>query len=238
MVLVFFAAPCAAAGAQQPPDSQPSGGQQANQTQRPKDQPKQPAPPLFPRHSRGLYRNSSGVEVIDATPQAPPLKTDDPAVPDNGEYEVNLMTNFDYAKGNHQADLLVLDANYGILPVIGGFHMPTQIKFELPLSGARESGGPFRTGLGTASFGLKFNFYHDDHRGISVSLYPQVEFPTPGSHGVAKGLSEAGRRCTCRSSSRASSTSSRSSSTARSRNPYTIRRAGRYPSSASDSAAR
>jgi hypothetical protein len=44
--------------------------------------PRIPAPPLFPRHRRGIYRNAQGVEVIDATPQSPPLDTGDPAVPD------------------------------------------------------------------------------------------------------------------------------------------------------------
>ena len=50
--------------------------------------PKRPAPPLFPRHRRGIYRNAAGIEVIDATPQSPPLDTDDPGVPDKGEFEI------------------------------------------------------------------------------------------------------------------------------------------------------
>jgi hypothetical protein len=51
--------------------------------------PKQPPPPLFPRHRRGIYQNREGLDVIDATPQSPPLETDDPGVPDKGEYEIN-----------------------------------------------------------------------------------------------------------------------------------------------------
>src|ERR1051325_1011462 len=58
---------------------------------------KQPPPPLFPKHRRGLYKNAQGVEVIDATPQSPPLETDDPGVPDKGEVELNLTTDADLA---------------------------------------------------------------------------------------------------------------------------------------------
>lgn len=54
------------------------------------------------------------------------------------------------------------------------------MKFEFPLAAARESGNPFTVGIGAATFGLKFNFYNDEHRGVAVSYYPQLEFGTPG----------------------------------------------------------
>src|ERR1700682_6342562 len=60
---------------------------------------KEPAPPLFPRHRRGTYLDRQGLETIDATPQSPPLNTDDPTVPEPGEYEINLFTHADLSKG-------------------------------------------------------------------------------------------------------------------------------------------
>jgi hypothetical protein len=156
--------------------------------------PKIPAPPLFPRHRRGVYRNAQGVDVIDATPQSPPLETDDPGTPDKGEYEINLTLRTDYAKPLVRVDLLSVDANYGILPVIAGYKLPAQVKVEFPVATAREAGQPYRVGLGAARVGLKLNFYRDEHRGIAVSLYPQVEFPTPGGGGVEKGLVDKGQR--------------------------------------------
>src|SRR5438045_2694219 len=54
--------------------------------------PKNPAPPLFPRRRRGQYKNGLGVEVMDFTPQSPPLGTDDPSVPDKHIFELNLST--------------------------------------------------------------------------------------------------------------------------------------------------
>jgi hypothetical protein len=170
-----------------------AAGQQPDKPQADKDRPKAPAPPLFPRHRRGLYLNAQGVEVIDATPQSPPLDTDDPAVPDKGEYEINLTTHADYARAAQRIDILSVDANYGILPVIAGYKLPTQIKLEFPVAAAREAGEPFNVGLGAAKFGLKLNFYHDEHRGISVAVYPQVEFAAPGGRGVRKGLAENGQ---------------------------------------------
>ena len=171
----------------------PADVRQANPPQADQGPRKTPPPPLFPRHGRGIYRNAQGEDVIDATPQSPPLITDDPSVPDDGRYEINILSAVDYAKGQPRADLLVVDANYGLRPTIAGYHLPTQIKLEVPLAGARQSGEPFQVGFGTAQLGAKLNFYDDEHRGISVSVYPQLEFPTPGGQGVAKGIAEKGQ---------------------------------------------
>jgi len=131
--------------------------------------------------------------VIDATPQSPPLETDDPGVPDKGEYEINLLTHADYGKAAQRVDLLSVDANYGVLPVIAGYKLPTQIKLAFPVAAGRDAGEPFSVGLGAVNAGLKFNVYRDEHRGISVSVYPQVAFPTPGGRGVEKGLADSGQ---------------------------------------------
>src|SRR3954467_2363289 len=98
---------------------------------------KPPPPPLFVKHHRGTYRNSANLMVIDATPQSPPLETDDPGVPDKGEYEINLSTHADLSKEDRTVDLLFVDANYGIAPRIAGHELPTQLKFEIPVMAAR-----------------------------------------------------------------------------------------------------
>jgi hypothetical protein len=155
--------------------------------------PKQPAPPLFPRHRRGIYTNLQGIEVVDATPQSPPLETDDPGVPDKGEWEINLSTFADLAKNATRVDLLFVDANYGLLPKIAGHELPTQLKIEFPVSAAEAHGDPFAFGIGAATLGVKFNFYTNEQTGLSMSVYPQVEFVPPGTPAVDKGLAEPGR---------------------------------------------
>ena len=153
---------------------------------------KRPAPPLFPKHRRGLYKDSQGNTVVDATPQSPPLETDDPNVPDKGEWEINFTTVAGLSKEAKRVDLLVVDANYGVLPKIAGHELPTQVTFEFPVSAARAGGDPVMFGVGAAKFGLKFNFYRDEDNGLSMSVYPQVEFALPGG-AVEKGLAERGQ---------------------------------------------
>jgi hypothetical protein len=176
---------------------QPQGAQQQSQPQQPRTKKgktvKRPAPPLFPKHSRGMYRNGLGLQVIDATPQSPPLEVDDPGVPDKGQYEINFTNAEDFSSRLHAYDFLLVDANYGTVPRIFGHELPTQIKLEVPLAGAGEQGEPLKTGIGASQFGLKFNFYNNEHRGASLAFYPQIEFAVPGSHATGKGLADAGQ---------------------------------------------
>lgn len=155
--------------------------------------PAKPAVPLFPRHRRGLYKNGQGLEVMDFTPQSPPLATDDPSVPDRHAYEINFTTFADHAKGETSLDLLLIDANYGVEPRLFGRTVPTQVKFEFPIAAVREGDEPFRAGAGAAIAGLKFNVFEDERTGLAFSIYPQVEFSLPGSQAVEKGLAEAGQ---------------------------------------------
>src|SRR5947209_19342732 len=109
-------------------------GQEAQKPSQPKPTRtvKQPPPPLFPKHRRGLYKDREGLEIVDATPQSPPLETDDPGVPDKGEYEINLTTHVDLSEDVRRIDMLFVDANYGILPTFAGHALPTQLQFEFP----------------------------------------------------------------------------------------------------------
>jgi hypothetical protein len=150
----------------------------------------QPAP-LFRKHRRGLYINRDNLEVIDATPQSPPLETDDPGVPDKGEYEINLLTEADFAADERTVDMLAVDANYGIVLKGFGHELPTQLKLEFPVVARAEHGDAYQMGLGTSAFGLKFNFYNDESRGLRVSVYPQIAFAAGGS--VEKSIAEPGQ---------------------------------------------
>ena len=149
------------------------------------------APPLFPKHRRGIYTTSGNIEVVDATPQSPPLEIDDPSVPDKGEYEINLSTNADLTRDARHVNLLSVDANYGIVPRLIGHRLPTQVKFEFPIAARKADDNPLALGIGGAVFGLKFNFYNDENRGVRVSLYPQLEFATEG--GIRKDLADPGQ---------------------------------------------
>jgi hypothetical protein len=174
-------------------DSGTEQGQQSEQQTTNGKPVKQPPPPLFSKHHRGMFKNGLGLWVIDATPQSPPLEIDDPGVPDRGEYEINLTTQTNFSNPIRTFHFLSVDANYGILPKIHGHELPTQVKFEFPLAGVKEHGDPFKVGIGAAQFGVKFNFYNNEHEGVSVSLYPQIEFAIPGTAAAGKHLANAGQ---------------------------------------------
>src|SRR4051812_44053499 len=160
--LLFLPVRDASAQAQQPPPaSKPGGG---------------PPPPLFPKHRRGLYINNDKLEVIDATPQSPPLETDDPGVPDKGEYEINLLTEADLGVDEHSLNVFTVDANYGVVLKGWGHELPTQLKLEVPVAAEGGHGSPYQMGLGNSTVGFKFNFYNDESRGLRISVYPQMEF--------------------------------------------------------------
>jgi hypothetical protein len=137
--------------------------------------------------------NGQGIEVIDFTPQSPPLGTDDPSVPDKHEFELNLSSFVERTPEQKDFDLFLVDANYGVLPKIFGRELPTQIKFEFPIAGAREGVDPIATGVGPAATGLKFVVFENEHQGVQVSVYPQLAFPLAGNRSVEKGLSDAGQ---------------------------------------------
>ena len=177
-------------------EAQESGAEQGQESQPQATNgkpPQQPPPPLYSKHHRGMYKNRLSLWVIDATPQSPPLEVDDPSVPEKGEYEINLTTQADFSKPLRTFDFVLVDANYGVLPKVFGHDLPTQVKFEFPLAGAKAHGDPLEVGIGAAQFGFKFNFYNNDYRGVSVSFYPQIEFTVRGSDAAEKGLANAGQ---------------------------------------------
>jgi hypothetical protein len=175
--------------------AQGSSAQQGEQsTEQTKDgkSVKQPAPPLFKRHHRGMYKNSLGIDVIDATPQSPPLEVDDPGVPEKGQYEINFTSEVDFSNQMRAFDFLLVDANYGTLPKIFGHQIPTQIKLECPVAGDQMQGDPLNVGVGATLFGVKFNFYDNEHTGASAAFYPQIEFAVPGTDAARKNLADSG----------------------------------------------
>ncbi len=146
-----------------------------------------PPPPLFPRHRRGLYKKWIAAGKRDAPNRA---IADDPGA--GKAYEINLTTDADASKLTKTLDLLDIDANYGMVPSILGHDLPTQLKLEVPISAARNGDDPYSIGLGEGQFGLKFNFYENDHVGIGMAFYPQIEFATaPGA--VENGLADRGQ---------------------------------------------
>lgn len=116
---------------------------------------------------------------------SPPLITDDPGTPGDGHWEINLGISTEKRPGSRFSELPLIDVNYGI-----GDRL--QLKYEVPYLRLTEDGASPESGLGNSAFGVKWRFYDAGEKGLSVSVYPQVEFNTPGTNSEGQGLVEPG----------------------------------------------
>jgi hypothetical protein len=101
----------------------------------------------------------------------PPLVTDDPDTPGAGKWEVNYAAILRRTPGRWEVAAPDVDMNYG-------WGERVQLKLDIPWVFARETGEPWKSGLGNANAGVKWRFIDADHAGYSVSTYPQVAWNT------------------------------------------------------------
>lgn len=116
---------------------------------------------------------------------SPPLITDDPGTPGNGHWEINIGASTDHRPGARNSEFPLVDLNYGI-----GDRF--QLNYEVPYTIAQEDGGTTKSGLGNSALGVKWRFYDAGERALSMSVYPKIEFNTPGSSAADHGLVDAG----------------------------------------------
>lgn len=114
----------------------------------------------------------------------PPLITDDPGTPGDGNWEINLAFTVEKRRTERQYEGPLLDINYGL-----GDHI--QLKYEIPWLIRDERGRSTRTGVGNSEFGLKWRFLDQDTDGIDMSVYPQFAFNSSDS-AVERGLVDRG----------------------------------------------
>ena len=145
-------------------------------------------PPTF---ASGLARMGAAmlaaILAVSAHAQGgPPLVTDDPDTPGNGNWEVN--TAIIGAKHQQHWDLAApdLDINYG-----WGEHV--QLKVDLNWASADSASGSRMSGLGATDFGVKWRFVDQDKSGFALSVYPQLltNFsPSSAARGLTTGNRE------------------------------------------------
>jgi hypothetical protein len=113
----------------------------------------------------------------------PPMITDDPGTPGNGNWEINLAWLGDHDAGATTQNAPLLDLNYGLGARI-------QLKYEVPWLLVHAADGVSAAGLGDSLAGVKWRFYDTgDPQRWQVSMYPQYEFNSPGGsdrRGVAE----------------------------------------------------
>ncbi|MDQ3817967.1 MAG: hypothetical protein M3362_09770, partial [Acidobacteriota bacterium] len=104
----------------------------------------------------------------------PPLLTDDPGTPGNKHWEINIATTIERNRDGMEQETPILDVNYGL-----GKRL--QLKWEVPYLRVRDQDEPAKMGLGSTNVGVKWRFFEDEKKGVSVSTYPQLEFNTSSS---------------------------------------------------------
>ena len=115
----------------------------------------------------------------------PPVRTDDPATPGAGAWEINLAYIEQRTHQERLRNIPYIDFNYGLGESI-------QLKYETSwlLSDAPDSGG-VKSGPDNSLLGLKWRFLDEERSGINMSVYPQLEVENfTGS--VSRGLAEPG----------------------------------------------
>jgi len=113
---------------------------------------------------------------------SPPLMTDDTGTAGDRRLEFNIgLISTERRPGSRLTEGPVLDVNYGI-----GDRL--HINYELPWLRLSEDGSPGQTGLGNSALGVKWRFLDNGERGLSVSVFPKVEFNNPGSSADEHGL--------------------------------------------------
>jgi hypothetical protein len=137
---------------------------------------------------RPRVRAKPDEEPVDMTVASPPMALDDTGTPGEGNWEVNVLADGDLSRDSDEFEFPLLDINYGLNEKI-------QLKYEgnykFTKSAEYDEAGNRRTtrarGPGDSTLGIKYRFYDNDETNLSLAIYPQVEFRSPGGRGPDDG---------------------------------------------------
>jgi hypothetical protein len=144
-------------------------------------------------HVRRRIRWKPPEEPVDMTAGSPPMVIDDTATPGPRAWEVNIVFEGDLSKDSDTYESPIVDVNYGRGERV-------QLKYEVPYAFTRnvqpDEAGNKETlkarGVADSRVGVKYRFYDNDETNLSLAVYPQIKFRTPGTRnrengGVADG---------------------------------------------------
>ncbi len=117
----------------------------------------------------------------------PPMRTDDPGTPGNGNFEINVALTSERAASERFFEAPVLDINYG-----AGDRIQLNYQVAYELRGTDEQ-PTMQSGLGNSSAAVKWRFYENKKLDLQISTYPRLDFNNPTSS-VDRGLADRGMR--------------------------------------------
>jgi len=116
----------------------------------------------------------------------PPMITDDTGTVAKGHVEINTALTIEFGAEDRLWAVPLIDFNFGT-------SRNTQLKIEIPYYVLHNNGQPLVRGLGNTNIGVRWRFRDGDEKGrLALSMYPQIEFNTPGSRARRLGIVERG----------------------------------------------
>jgi hypothetical protein len=112
----------------------------------------------------------------------PPLLTNDPGTPGNGDWEINIGVMPVLRHDANQYQLPQLDVNFGLGNRI-------QLTYEAPYVLQTMPGHTQLTGWSNSFLGVKWRFYENDKSGWQISTFPQLQIAGPvgsSKNGIAE----------------------------------------------------
>lgn len=98
----------------------------------------------------------------------PPLVTDDPGTPGNGNWEINTAVAWSPSVQSSIVQFPLFDINYGY-----GDHI--QLNLNTSLVSANVYGVGAVSGMSLASLGTKIRFIDEERAGVAISAYPRID---------------------------------------------------------------
>jgi hypothetical protein len=95
----------------------------------------------------------------------PPLITNDPDTPGDGNWEINIAAIGTHADGAWELSLPDLDINYGLGERI-------QLSVNVGNAHAREEGSTARSGIGPVELAFRYRFLDEEKSGFSLAVQP------------------------------------------------------------------
>jgi hypothetical protein len=167
---------------------------------------------MWNSHRKGLILllalSMGGLAAKSYAQGGPPMITDDTETVPKGHYEINTAFTMEFTKDGHLWGTPAIDWNMGLTK-------HTQLKVEIPYLVQKNFGEPQVRAWGNLNVGVRWRFHDADeeeqpetgeqgiahsrrgsgetkNRKWAISVYPQIEFNTPGSRARELGMEDRG----------------------------------------------
>jgi hypothetical protein len=110
--------------------------------------------------------------------------TEDTDTPGARNWEINIVASGERTAGSREYAVPAVDVNYGLTD-------RTQLVLAVPHLMLREPGTDTRSGLGSATLGLKWRFLDLEPAGVALAMFPAYSWNVSSS-AVERGLSDPG----------------------------------------------